>query len=57
MEGARQTLGQILRSDDTFNPSSWAQKVDAAVFEINISRNRMEFPHTMPCMAETPESP
>jgi hypothetical protein len=41
VERAHQTLGQILRSDDTFNPSSWAQKVDAAVFEINISRNRI----------------
>jgi len=41
VERAHQTLGQILQSDDTFNPNSWAQKVDAAIFEINISRNRI----------------
>ena len=41
VERAHRTLGQILRSDDSSNPSSWAQKVDAAVFEINISRNRI----------------
>ena len=26
VERAHQTLGQILQSDDTFNPNSWAQK-------------------------------
>ena len=40
VERAHRTLGQILRSDDSSHPGSWAQKVDAAIFEINISRNR-----------------
>ena len=41
VERAHRTLGQIFRSDDSSSPSSWAQKVDAAIFEINISRNRI----------------
>ena len=41
VERAHRTLGQILRSDDSSNPSSWARKMDAAIFEINISRNRI----------------
>ena len=41
VERAHRTLGLILGqwSDDSSNPGSWAQKVDAAIFEINISRN------------------
>ena len=41
VERSHRTLGQILRSDDTFIPGSWVQKLDSAVFEINISRNRI----------------
>ena len=41
VERAHRTLGQVLRSDDSSSPNSWAQKVDAAIFEINISRNRI----------------
>ena len=41
VERSHRTLGQILRSDDTFVPGSWVQKLDSAVFEINISRNRI----------------
>ena len=41
VEGAHRTLGQLLKSDDSSNPSSWALKVDAAIIEINISRNRI----------------
>ena len=41
VERAHRTLGQIFRSDDSSSPGSWAQKVDAAIFEINISRNRI----------------
>ena len=40
VERSHRTLGQILRSDDTFVPGSWVQKLDSAVFEINIYRNR-----------------
>ena len=41
VERAHRTLGQLLRSDDSSSPNSWAQKVDAAIFKINISRNRI----------------
>ena len=41
VERSHRTLGQIPRSDDTFVPGSWVQKLDSAVFEINISRNRI----------------
>ena len=39
VERAHRTLGQILRSDDSSNPGSWARKVDAAIFEYNFCRN------------------
>ena len=41
VERAHRTLGQILRSDDSSDPSSWVQKVNAAVFEINVAKNRI----------------
>ena len=41
LERAHQTLGQILRSDDSSNPSSQARKVDAAIFENDMSWNRI----------------
>ncbi len=41
LERAHRTLGQILRSDDSSDPSSWVQKVNAAVFEINVAKNRI----------------
>ena len=41
VERAHRTLGQILRSDESSDPSSWVRKVNVAVFEINVAKNRV----------------
>ena len=58
VERAHRTLGQILRSDDSSDPSSWARKVNIAVFEINVAKNRITGVAPLLCIVRPkPQSP